>query len=64
MFKLNRIYAFPLRFDTFPFYQSSISNERLSYTIGAINLPRLARSLLTVIGSCRIYDLFKIKARF
>jgi len=34
---------------------SSISNERLSYSIGTIGLPRLARALLTLIGSCRIY---------
>ena len=30
---------------------------------GAIGLPRLARSLLTLIGSWRIYYVFKIKAR-
>ena len=39
------------------------TNERLSTTIGAIGLPRLARSLLTLIGSWRIYYVFKIKAR-
>ena len=30
--------------------------------IGTIGLPRLARALLTLIGSCRIYYDFKIKA--
>ena len=29
-------------------------NERLLYTVGIIGLPRLERSLLTLIGSCRI----------
>ena len=38
------------------------TNERHSTTIGTIGLPRLARSLLTLIGSCRIYSVFKIKA--
>ena len=31
-------------------------------TIGTIGLPRLARALLTLIGSCRIYYVYKIKA--
>ena len=39
---------------------SSKSNERLSYKIG-IGLPKLARSLLTLIGSGRINYIFKIK---
>ena len=39
------------------------TNECLSTTIGATGLPRLARSLLTLIGSWRIYYVFKIKAR-
>ena len=39
------------------------TNERLSNTIGAIGLPRLARCLLTLIGSWRIYYVYKIKAR-
>ena len=30
--------------------------------IGTIGLPRLAWALLTLIGSCRIYYVFKIKA--
>ena len=30
--------------------------------IGTIGLPSLARALLTLIGSCRIYYVFKIKA--
>ena len=38
------------------------TNERHSYSIGTIGLPRLAR-LLTLIGSCRIYYVLKIKAR-
>ena len=37
------------------------SNERLSYKIGTIGLPQLARSLLTLIGSCRINYIFKKK---
>ena len=39
------------------------TNERLSNTIGATGLPRLARCLLTLIGSWRIYYVYKIKAR-
>ena len=39
------------------------TNERHSTTIGTIGLPRLARALLTLIGSCRIYYVFNIKAR-
>ena len=39
------------------------TNERLSNTIGAIGLPRLARCLLTLIGSWRIYYVYKIIAR-
>ena len=39
------------------------TNERLSNTIGAIGLPRLARCLLKLIGSWRIYYVYKIKAR-
>ena len=34
----------------------------LSTTIGTIGLPRLARALLTLIGSCRICYVFLIKA--
>ena len=49
---------------------SSIYNEvdrftnerRLSTSIETIGLPRLARALLTLIGSCRIYSVFQIKA--
>ena len=40
------------------------TNECHSTTIGTIGLPRLARALLTLIGSCRIYYVFNIKARF
>ena len=40
------------------------TNERHSTTIGTIGLPRLARALLTLIGSCRVYYVFNIKARF
>ena len=40
---------------------SSISNDRLSYTIGTIDTPRLARSLLNLIGWCRIYFVFEIR---
>ena len=36
--------------------------EHLSTTIETLGLPRLARSLLTLIGSCRIYSIFQIKA--
>ena len=39
------------------------TNERHSTTIGTIGLPRLARALLTLSGSCRIYYVFNIKAR-
>ena len=39
------------------------TNERHSTTIGTIGLPRFARALLTLIGSCRIYYVFNIKAR-
>ena len=47
---------------------SSIYNEvdrftnerRLSTSIETIGLPRLARALLTLIGSCRIYSVFQI----
>ena len=38
------------------------TNERLSTLIETIGLPRLARALLTLIGSCRICYVFKIKA--
>ena len=38
------------------------TNERLSTSIETIGLPRLARALLTLIGSCRIYSVFQIKA--
>ena len=39
------------------------TNERLSIeTIETIGLPRLARVLLTLIGSCKIYSVFQIKA--
>ena len=38
------------------------TNKCHSTTIGTIGLPRLARSLLTLIGSCRIYSVFQIKA--
>ena len=38
------------------------TNEHLSTTIETLGLPRLARSLLTLIGSCRIYSVFQIKA--
>ena len=41
---------------------SSKSNERVSTTIGTIELPRLAPSLLTLTGSCKIYYVFEIKA--
>ena len=37
-------------------------NEGLSTTTGTIGLPRLARALSTLIGSCRIYCVFQIKA--
>ena len=37
------------------------TNERLSTSIEAIGLPRRARALLTLIGSCRIYSVFHIK---
>ena len=37
-------------------------NEGLSTSIGTIALPRRARALLTLIGSCRIYSVFQIKA--
>ena len=40
------------------------TNERHPTSIGTIGLPRLARALLTLIGSCRIYYVFNIKARF
>ena len=40
---------------------SSISNDRLSYTIGTIDVPKLARSLLTLIVWCRIYYVFEIR---
>ena len=39
-----------------------ITNEGLPYTIGTIGLPRLARALLNLIGSCRIYYVFQLKA--
>ena len=39
------------------------TNERHSTTIATIGWPRLARALLTLIGSCRIYYVFNIKAR-
>ena len=39
------------------------TNERHSTTIETIGLFRLARALLTLIGSCRIYSIFQIKAR-
>ena len=38
------------------------TNERLSTSIETIGLPRLPRALLTLIGSYRIYYVFKIKA--
>ena len=38
------------------------TNERLSTSIETIGLPRLARVLLTLIDSCRIYSVFQIKA--
>ena len=38
------------------------TNERLSTSIETIGLPRLAWALLTLIGSCRIYSVFQIKA--
>ena len=38
------------------------TNERHSTTIGTIGLPRVARSMFTLIGSCRIYSIFQIKA--
>ena len=38
------------------------TNERHSSTMKTIHLPRLARSLLNPIGSCRVYYIFKIKA--
>ena len=38
------------------------TNEHLSTTIETLGLPRLSRSLLTLIGSCRIYSVFQIKA--
>ena len=37
------------------------TNERLSTSIETIGLPRLARALLTLIGSCKIYSVFHIK---
>ena len=48
-----------------PYYSSAIDLFSLlciSHTTETIGLPRLARALLTVIGSCRIYSIFKIKA--
>ena len=39
-----------------------LTNERLSTSIETIVLPRLARALLTLIGLCRIYFMFKTKA--
>ena len=38
-------------------------NVFLIQYIGTIDLPRLARALLTLIGSCRISYVFKIRAR-
>ena len=38
------------------------TNELLSTSIETIGLPRLAWALLTLIGSCRIYSVFQIKA--
>ena len=42
---------------------SSKSNERVSTTIGTIGLPRLAPSLLTLTGSCKIYYVFETERR-
>ena len=39
-----------------------LTTERLSTSIETIDLPRLAPSLLILIGSCRMYYVFKIKA--
>ena len=39
------------------------TNEGLSTTMDTIGLPRLAQALLALIGSCRIFYVFKIKAR-
>ena len=38
----------------------SFTNERRSQAVRIIALPGLARSLLTLIGSCRIYYVFII----
>ena len=38
------------------------TSERLYYSIGTIGLIWLARALLNLIGSCRIYYVFQIKA--
>ena len=38
------------------------ANKRRSSTIKTIDLPRVARSMFTLIGSCRIYSIFQIKA--
>ena len=37
------------------------TNERLPYSIETIDLPEVARTLLTLIGSGRIYSIFQIK---
>ena len=47
-----------------PSYSSALDLFSLlciSHTIETIDLPRLARTLLTLIGSCRIYSIFKKK---
>ena len=68
MLKLNRILDFPW-ISRILIWISSILikwigfyNERLFTWIGTIGLPRRARALLTLIGSCRIYSIFQIKA--
>ena len=38
------------------------TNERFSTSIETIGLPRLARVLLTLIDSCRIYSVFQNKS--
>ena len=40
------------------------TNERYSRTMKTINLSKRARALLTLIGSWKIYHVFKMKAHF
>ena len=41
-----------------------LTNERLSTSIETIDLPSLARSLLILTGSCRIYYVFQNSGQF